>query len=92
MTSVPSSSGQTSHVCHAAQVLYSLYLVAGPWMAPRYLSGEPPGLLFMGKVYFRWAGQWRARADADTLRLGLVHLATFLIPATHWLASVVRRW
>lgn len=74
------------------QVLYSLYLVCGPWMAPQYLSGEPPGLLFMGRVGFWAAGQWRARADADTLRLGLVHLGTFLIPATLWIAAVVDRW
>ena len=86
------SSGCVFHGCCAAQVLYSLYLVAGPWMAPLYLSGQPPGLLFMGQVWFRCAGQWWGRADADTLRLGLVHMATFLIPATLWMASVVRRW
>ncbi len=73
-------------------MLYSLYLMVGPWMAASYLSGEPPGLLFAGTVSFCWGGDWHARADADTLRLGLVHLATFLLPATLWLASVQHRW
>ena len=85
-------SAPTSSLLRPAQVLYSLYLVVGPWIAAEYLSGEPPGLLFAGRVYFCWAGQWQARADADTLRLGLVQLGTFLIPATLWIASVVHRW
>jgi hypothetical protein len=61
-------------------------------MAAEYLSGEPPGMLFMGTVYFSWDREWHARADADTLRLGMVHLGTFALPATLWIASVVYRW
>ena len=49
-------------------------------------------MLFMGTVYFSWDGEWHARADADTLRLGMVHLGTFVLPATLWIASVVYRW
>ena len=77
---------------HAAQVLYSAYLHSGPWMAAEFAAGEPPGLFFMSSVLFRRQGAWATRANPDTLRVGLVHMATFVLPATLWTASVVLRW
>ena len=77
---------------HAEQVLYSAYLHSGPWMAAEFAAGEPPGLFCMGSVLFRRQGAWAARADPDTLRVGLVHMATFVLPATLWTAGVVSRW
>ena len=41
---------------------------------------------------FRQHGEWRTRADPDTLRVGLVHLATFVLPATLWAGAVISRW
>ena len=77
---------------YAMQMLYSAYLHSGPWMAAEFAAGAPPGLFFMGSVLFRHRGAWVSRADPDTLRVGLVHMATFVLPATLWTAGVVSRW
>ena len=37
------------------QALYSLGLYMLPWLAARFLSGEPPGLFLMGRIVFRHA-------------------------------------
>ena len=74
------------------QVLYSVYLFIGPWLAANYLSGEAPGLFFMGHVLFRHVGVWQWRGDPDTLRVGAVHYATCVLPFTLWLAAVVSSW
>lgn len=41
------------HGC--VQALYSLGLYMLPWLAARFLSGEPPGLFLMGRIIFRHA-------------------------------------
>lgn len=42
-------------VAVCVQALYSLGLYMLPWLAARFLSGEPPGLFLMGRVIFRRA-------------------------------------
>jgi hypothetical protein len=79
-------------MCTLMQVLYSVYLFFGPWMAAEFLSGEPPGLFFAGRVLFRQRGVWRQRPDPDALRVAAVHYATCLLPLTLWLAAVMSRW
>ncbi|EIE20379.1 Metallo-dependent phosphatase [Coccomyxa subellipsoidea C-169] len=74
------------------QVLHSVYLFTGPWLAANYLSGELPGFFFMGRVLFRHRGAWRWRRDPDTLRVGAVHYATCVLPLTIWMAAVVSSW
>ena len=46
----------------------------------------------MGSVLFRHQGEWQRRGDPDTLRVGLVHYVTCVLPLTLWLAAVVSRW
>ncbi|CAL8465131.1 g4666 [Coccomyxa elongata] len=74
------------------QVLYGMYMVVGPWLAARYLTGEVPGLFWAGAVLFRHRGAWRWRGDPDTLRVGIVHYATCVLPLTLWMATVVSSW
>jgi len=38
------------------------------------------------------APRWRTRLDPDTLRVGCVHLAATVLPATLWVAAVTSRW
>lgn len=40
----------------------------------------------------RHHGRWRSRLDPDTLRVGCVHLALTVLPATLWAAAVTSRW
>lgn len=74
------------------QVLYGVYMFVGPWLAARYLSREVPGLFWAGGVLFRHRGAWRWRGDPDTLRVGVVHYATCVLPLTLWMATVVSSW
>ena len=40
----------------------------------------------------RHGGRWHSRLDPDTLRVGCVHLAGTVLPATLWAAAVISRW
>lgn len=73
-------------------MLYGVYMVVGPWMAAKYLSGEVPGLFWAGAVLFRHRGAWHWRGDPDTLRVGVVHYATCVLPLTLWMAMVTSYW
>lgn len=40
----------------------------------------------------RLDGRWHTRIDPDTLRVGCVHLAATVLPATLWTAAITSRW
>ena len=80
------------------QVLFSLYLYAGPWLLASFLSGgRACGFFFPGSLFFKLSTampglSWQWRLEADTLKIAVVHYSATIIPLTLWLAFVVSRW
>ena len=79
------------------QVLYSLYLLVGPWVAALLLEGSPLALVFPYGVYGRFGGGsgggagggWGLVSTPDTMFICFFHLASCVVPMTLWVACVV---
>jgi len=83
--------------------LYSIYLIAGPWLMADLLSGRPPALMFWYGVAGKFSdgvnvglGQaaplnWQYIATPDTMLLSLAHFIGCVVPVTLWIACVVAR-
>lgn len=76
------------------QVVYSIYLLIGPWFPARFLSEAPPGLYFALGALIRLppTGQWQFVSTVDTLITGNLQTFFSLLPLTLWTAAVASRW
>ena len=76
------------------QVVYSVYLLIGPWFPARFLSEAAPGLYFALGALIRLpvTGDWRFVSTVDTLISGNLQTLFVLLPLTLWTAAVASRW
>ena len=81
-------------VLSSVQVVYSIYLLIGPWFPPRFRSEAPPGLYFALGALIRLppTGQWQFVSTVDTLITGNLQTFFSLLPLTLWTAAVASRW
>eukprot|EP00891_Asterochloris_glomerata_P003733 jgi/Astpho2/3733/Aster-04917 len=80
-------------VLSSVQVVYSIYLLIGPWFPARFLSEAPPGLYFALGALIRLppTGQWQFVSTVDTLITGNLQTFFSLLPLTLWTAAVASR-
>ena len=81
-------------VLSSVQVVYSMYLLIGPWFPARFLSEAPPGLYFALGALVRLpaTGHWHFVSTVDTLITGNLQTFFSLLPLTLWTAAVASRW
>ena len=73
------------------QVVYGAYLGVGPWAAAVFLEGEPPGLVFLGRLlYFQGGRPHWVQSVEPAINITL-HNAATLLPLTLWFATVASR-
>ena len=72
-------------------MVYGAYLGVGPWAAAAFLEGEPPGLVFLGRLlYFRGGRPHWGQSVEPAINITL-HNAATLLPLTLWFATVASR-
>ncbi len=79
-------------------LMYSLYLLPGPWCAGQFSSAQPVGLLFAhGALLFEGKddGAFVPSTFIDTPEptvVACIHVCCTVIPGTLWLATLASCW